>query len=171
MDKRFNAVEIKSQPIEYINPTHFKFYGQYGGPNYSAGKYDASIDELIRGKTIDKLDELTKEHDMYYSLGRAKQGDDVLISNTSKLFSVPDIIHFLLHPAESASKVLSGKHMKESAIALNLGFRGKRLIEKHALKINQPKKNKTITKDEKRRLEKELFIRQLKHNTTSEETT
>jgi hypothetical protein len=166
-------------PTRYNAFNEFKYYGNYAGPNYSAGRYSSSytnrkqnIDDLISGKTIDQLDEAAKEHDMYYTLGKAKEGDDILISESSKLYTIPDLFRFFSNNW-SPVRVLSGKHMKDSAIALNLGFRAKRLVEK-VRHINSPVKNKHLTKEQENKIEtilrKKDFGRRLKIGTTSRET-
>lgn len=144
-------------PERFRNLNSFRFYGRYGGPNYSAGKYDATARELIEGVPKDKLDELTKYHDMYYTLGKSKEGDAQLIDDAVKLIKPNDLIMLKLNPYGFAKDLLNETSMSKSALALVLGFKLKKKLSDLGISINDPTKNKDKTTKMERKEMKEIL--------------
>lgn len=95
-------------------PLAFKYYGNYGGPGYTAGKFGGSDFSV---KPIDALDSCFRTHDFFYFNGLEKTGDKILISQLNKL--IPS---------------LSGEIRQKAVIAL-FGFAAKYLFTKNSNKI------------------------------------
>lgn len=99
---------IKSKTLDTIEDLamgrglRFKYYGNYAGPGYSAGKFytpnEIITKEDLKIKSVDFLDELTKEHDLRYQLGATfetqqqrknalREADEIFIKDAEKLLN------------------------------------------------------------------------------------
>lgn len=95
-------------------PLAFHFYGNYGGPGYTGGKFGGSDFSV---KPIDDLDQLFRTHDFFYFNGLERTGDKVLIRQLNQL--IPK---------------LSGVAKEKAKIAL-FGFAAKYPFTKNSNKI------------------------------------
>lgn len=139
-------------PKRFENTDKFIYYGNYAGPNYSAGKYNASIKELIEGKSIDPLDEAAKEHDMYYALGMSDVGDDILIKESNKLYGYKDIAKLLTNPLLTIYDIYNQNNMGSSALGLNAGFRLKQKLGNLGIELKKNTKDPRITMAEENQI-------------------
>jgi hypothetical protein len=120
----------KAKTVNYINgwlkdllaegiepnpgPVAFKYYGNYGGPGYTAGKFGGSDFSV---KPIDDLDDCFRTHDFFYFNGLEKTGDKVLISQLNKL--IPKLTGIV----------------RDKAVVALLGFATKSIFTKNSNKI------------------------------------
>lgn len=148
----------------YKHFDQFRHHGRFSGPSYSAGKYNASIRELIDTPAIDKVDEAAKEHDMYYALGKSKEGDKQLIDRTNNMYSYYDIFRAIFNPLGAIGNVLSDKTEKEpelQALLLNKTFKLKNALSDLGYEIKNPAKDPRITKKEEAEINHILRMKKL----------
>jgi len=65
-------------------PVPFKYYGNYGGPRYSSGKFDSPPEEWTK-KPVDILDEAFYHHDLAYVSKRFGEADWALVKELLSL--------------------------------------------------------------------------------------
>lgn len=65
-------------------PVPFKYYGNYGGPRYSSGKFDSKPEEWTV-RPVDILDEAFYHHDLAYMTRKYGEADWKLVTELLKL--------------------------------------------------------------------------------------
>lgn len=120
----------------------FKYYGNYGGPNFSAGKYYKrneiiTKDDLLNTPAKDDLDKLFLEHDLRYQRGATHETVDErsqALRHADKLFvkDVEDLLRSkdldLLQRTAANGAMLAFK----SKLATDIGYKIDRLFHPDA---------------------------------------
>jgi hypothetical protein len=61
------------------NRTPFRYYGNYGGPGYSGGRFGSEAN--FTTQPVDSIDAAYRLHDLYYARGEEAEGDRVLLES------------------------------------------------------------------------------------------
>ncbi len=157
-----------SAPV-FIDSAHFRFWGNYAGPGWSAGKYDATPLEALNGNALDDLDEACKIHDLFYYIGEIDEGDKQLHNlvkdkySQSTAFAID--LRFAQQPVWTA---ILGLNKEQACALLDQGFVLKVLYEYNVGPVNRPKQ---VATDEEYKQIKAYIVKQLTGKDMSETIT
>ncbi|MBK9285064.1 MAG: hypothetical protein IPM51_12225 [Sphingobacteriaceae bacterium] len=110
----------------------FKFYGNWGGPLYSAGKYykrDEAItkDDIMKNPPQDKLDELFMKHDLRYQRGATNQSPEdrkQALKRADELF-IKEVNELLKSGQASIKEQIAGRSAElafKAKLASDIGY-------------------------------------------------
>lgn len=153
----------------YRDTGSFRYWGNYCGPNYSAGKYDADPLETLNGHAIDELDDACKTHDLYYTLGMVDEGDAQLHYSVKDNYNFMDALQLNWNlPNKIAAGALGRLNKTQATVLLDQGFQGKVAYESNIGSINRPSIDRSkVTPAIEERIKKYLDARTLPSNDAS----
>jgi hypothetical protein len=101
--KRFGEADNPGPLTDRLSALRFKYYGNWGGPNYSGGQFSSQPDWSV--PSIDALDETFKRHDYNYTRMPQHLADKLWLQQASRLPITAKNVLF-------ASPAMAGFHLK-----------------------------------------------------------